>query len=32
MPIIEGLKTFAGELDKEAEKPITAFSGKRTEQ
>jgi len=32
MPIIEGLKTFAGGLDKEAEKPITAFSGKQTEQ
>lgn len=32
MPIIEGLKAFAGGLDKEAEKPITAFSGKRTEQ
>ncbi|HBS80658.1 MAG: hypothetical protein CMK99_00635 [Pseudomonas sp.] len=32
MPIIEGLKTFASGLDKEAEKPITAFSGKKTEQ
>jgi len=32
MPIIEGLKTFASGLDKEAEKPITAFSGKQTEQ
>ena len=31
MPIIEGLKTFASGLDKEAEKPITAFSGKKTE-
>lgn len=31
MPIIEGLKTFATGLDKEAEKPITAFSGKKTE-
>ncbi len=32
MPIIEGLKTFAGGLDRESEKPITAFSGKQTEQ
>ncbi|WP_120995040.1 DUF1641 domain-containing protein [Stutzerimonas urumqiensis] len=32
MPIIEGLKTFAGGLEKDAEKPITAFSGKQTEQ
>lgn len=32
MPIIEGLKTFASGLDKEAEKPISAFSGKKTEQ
>lgn len=32
MPIIEGLKAFAGGLDKKAEKPITAFSGKQTEQ
>ena len=31
-PIIEGLKSFAGGLDKEPEKPITAFSGKKTEQ
>lgn len=31
-PLIEGLKTFAGGLDKEPEKPITAFSGKSTEQ
>ncbi|MCH8959841.1 MAG: DUF1641 domain-containing protein [Bacteroidetes bacterium] len=32
MPIIEGLKSFAGGLDKDAEKPITRFSGKQTEQ
>ncbi|HCL76839.1 DUF1641 domain-containing protein [Stutzerimonas nitrititolerans] len=28
MPIIEGLKTFASQLDTEVDKPITAFSGK----
>jgi uncharacterized protein YjgD (DUF1641 family) len=32
MPIIEGFKTFASGLDKEADKPITEFSGKQTEQ